>query len=131
MSPRDAVRVIASDPRLPYLALYPALVRASRPNEVQVEPLGEWGKVLPPIGVWIPLAVGVPGVRATAKKDSVVLVGFRGGDPAAPYALIVDPAGVSNLEISVEGPLTVSVQGNVSVSASGTVTISGTTVSLG
>lgn len=131
MTPHEAVRVLARDERLPYLALYPAVVRQSRPNAVQVEPMGEWGEVAPPVGVWVPLAIGVPGVRATAKRDSLVLVGFWGADPASPFALITDPAGVEALEIRTDGNLTISVTGNVSLSASGSVSISGTTIFLG
>lgn len=131
MTPHEAVRVLARDERLSYLALYPAIVRQSRPNEVQVEPVGNWGEVIPPVGVWVPLAVGVPGVKATAKRDSVVLVGFQGGDPSAPYALILHPAQVEALEIATQGNISISVQGNVSISTSGSVSISGSTISLG
>ncbi|UZX16564.1 hypothetical protein KQ693_05910 [Thermus sp. PS18] len=131
MTPHEAVRVLARDERLPYLALYPALVRQSRPNEVQVEPVGSWGEVVPPVGVWIPLAVGVPGVKATVRRDSLVLVGFQGGDPSAPYALVLHPAQVETLEIATQGSVSISVQGDVSISASGAVSVSGSTVSLG
>ncbi len=147
MTPHQAIRALAADERLPYLGLYPALVKKAQPNEVQVEPMGDWGEVVPPVGVWIPLAVGVPGIKATTKADSLVLVGFWGADPSRPFALITDPAGVEALELATGGNLTISVQGdaslsvtgsvsitansNVTVSATGSVSITGSTVSLG
>ena len=123
MTPHEAIRALAADERLPYLGLYPALVKKAQPNEVQVEPMGDWGEVVPPVGVWIPLAVGVPGVQATAKADSLVLVGFWAADPSRPYAVVTDPAGVEALTLETGDNLTVTVQGDVSISASGAVTV--------
>ncbi len=123
MTPHEAIRALAADERLPYLGLYPAIVKKSQPNEVQVEPMGDWGEVVPPVGVWIPLAVGIPGVQATSKADSLVLVGFWGADPSRPYAVVTDPAGVEALTLETGDNLTVTVQGDVSISASGAVTV--------
>lgn len=149
MTPHEAIRALAADERLPYLGLYPAIVKKSQPNEVQVEPMGDWGEVVPPVGIWIPLAIGVPGVTAIAKAGSTVLVGFWGGIPEQPYAIITNPASVvelgvktteqGNLSITVDGSASVHARGNatvtadgdVSISATGSVSITGSSVSLG
>lgn len=117
MTPHEAIRALTADERLPYLGLYPALVKKARENAVQVEPMGDWGEVVPPVGVWIPLAIGVPGVRATPKPNTLVLVGFWGADPSRPFALVTDPSGVNALSLRVEGDVTIEATGRVTLSA--------------
>lgn len=83
--------------RVDFLAFYPARV-ASQNSDGTLELVPDDAR-LPGLSR-VPLRSGVPGVRATIANASRVFVGFEGGDPRMPFALVWEQGTVTKLEVT-------------------------------
>jgi hypothetical protein len=84
-------------PRIDYLALYAAVVKAQGADG-SLDLLPDDPKVPGLQGV--PIDYGVPGVTATVAVGARVLLGFVGGDPSKPRATLWESASVTSLTLT-------------------------------
>jgi hypothetical protein len=82
-----------------YHALYPAAVVYQNPADgtLHVQPESP---ALPSM-TDVPLRLGLPGVKVTVTNAARVLIGFEGGDPRAPVAMLWNPDGMTELRLGV------------------------------
>ncbi len=86
--------------RVDYYALYPAkIIKQDAQGRLELQP-----EDVRLVNMWpgltaVPIRLGLPGVKVTVPAGGRVLLGFEGGDPMAPVALLWDISSVSKLEI--------------------------------
>ncbi|HEX2863993.1 MAG TPA: hypothetical protein VHN99_05460 [Deinococcales bacterium] len=111
---REALKRLTNDPRVDYLALYPAKVLKDRGgNAVDVQPTDERLPMLSNV----PLRLGIPGVMVSVQPGALVLVGFDGASPEHPYAALFQAGSLSGLTITCSGDVTVKATGSVKIGA--------------
>ena len=127
---KNALRILTREPRIDYLALYPATVLTDhgdmtldlRPDDERL-----------PYLVRVPLRVFLPGAYVKVKPGSRVLIGFEGADPAKPIAHLWEAGSTLIVEISTEGGRRVRIDdeaGKITVSDPATVEIDAPTIKL-
>lgn len=55
----------------------------------------------------VPIRYGIPGINATVTSGGRAMLGWDGGDPSKPYAIIHDAATLKNLTITASGTVVV------------------------
>lgn len=119
--------------RIDYLALYPARVVSQSGQTVELHP----NDARIPDLTDVPLWHGLPGVEVEVENGANVLLGFRGGDPTRPFAMLWQAESLRTLTLTATGEVSiscneasVSARGDVSVEAKGSAKVKGLTVSI-
>lgn len=108
-----------------YLALYPGRVAAQSADKTRVDVVLDSDRIPSPSN--IPLRLGIPGTTTQINTASTVrvLVGWEGGNPAKPYAVLFDP-GAATLQLNVSASTLIAINGGASLTLDATlITISG------
>ncbi|AZF88275.1 hypothetical protein [Meiothermus phage MMP7] len=101
---KKSLRVLTREPRIDYLALYPAKVLQDHGNmTLDLEP----DDARLPLLVRVPLRVFLPGAYVKVQVGSRVLLGFEGGNPAKPVAYLWEAGGTVIVEIATAAGRTV------------------------
>lgn len=121
--------------RIDYLALYPARVVSMEVSGQTVELKPDDARI--PDLTDVPLWHGLPGVEVEVEKDARVLLGFEGGNPARPFAMLWQGETLKSLKVTSVGEVSVEAQGdvevkgvNVKVEATGKAEVQGNTVAI-
>ena len=97
---KNVLRVLTREPRIDYLALYPATVLIDHGDmTLDLQPDDERLPYL----VRVPLRVFLPGTYVKVKPGSRALVGFEGADPARPVAHLWEAGSTLVVEIVTQG----------------------------
>ena len=129
--------------RLDYLALYPARVVSMDVGAQTVEIKPDDERV--PDLADVPLRHGLPGIEVEVESGARVLLGFEGGDPTRPFAMLWQGETLKSLTIRAAGETKIECQSatiessgdvaiqcvNSNLEARGTATVKGTMVQLG
>lgn len=115
MSPdrlRSAIEAVvrALAPPATYLALYDGTLVAWDDAAQLADVATPAASPLPDVMRRVPVVVDPPGTRVTLAPGTAVLVGFRGGDPAQPYARPAAAFGSAQwvpTEMHLGGPLSI------------------------
>lgn len=114
------VRAVMS--KVDFLALYPArAVSQNGDGTLEVVPDD---KRIPGMSR-VPIRYGLPGVKVTLKKDARILLGFEGGDPQKPAAMVWESGTLDKLtieasaEVKVAAPKVTHEAGHAKLAASG------------
>lgn len=94
---KAALRALVREPRVDYLALYPATVLQDH-GDMHLD-LQPDDPRLPPM-THVPLRVFLPGAYVRVRSGSRVLIGFEGADPAKPVAYLWEAGGVAVVEMT-------------------------------
>lgn len=87
-------------PRVDYYALYPStVVKQNADGTLELTPDDQ--RFAGMSGV--PIRYGLPDVSATMTNGARVLLGFAGGDPAKPIAVLWESASISGLTLGASG----------------------------
>ena len=105
--------------RIDYLALYQAEVVSQSGQKLEVRPLDSRFPELSEVPIWH----GLPGVEVEVKKGSLVLIGFRDGDPTRPFAMLWNAESLTDLKLTAGGKVTIEASGPVEVKSGGDVKV--------
>ena len=104
---------------LDYLALYQARVESQKGQTLELSPLDKRIPDLDEVPIWH----GLPGVEVTVQKGAIVLLGFRDGDPASPFAMLWNAESLTDLKLTAGGKVTIEASGPVEVKSGGDVKV--------
>ena len=109
--------------RIDDLALYPARVVSQDGQTVELHP--EDARI--PDLADVPLWHGLPGVEVEVENGANVLLGFRGGDPTRPFAMLWQAESLKGLTVTATGEVKVACR-DAKVEASGKAEVKGASV---
>lgn len=104
---------------LDYLALYQARVESQKGQTLELSPLDKRIPDLDEVPIWH----GLPGVEVTVQKGAIVLLGFRDGNPASPFAMLWNAESLTDLKLTAGGKVTIEASGPVEVKSGGDVKV--------
>lgn len=94
---KRSLRMLTREPRIDYLALYPARVLVDH-GDMRLDLESDDPRL--PLLVRVPLRVFLPGAYVKVRPGSRVLLGFEGANPANPVAYLWEAGGTVIVEIT-------------------------------
>ena len=106
--------------------LHPAKVVSQKGQSLDLQPVASDMPDMADVPIWH----GIPGVEVSVATGALVLMGFRNGDPAQPFAMLWQSESLTDITIRATGKVSVSAGGNVEVEARGAASVKGATATV-